>query len=239
MFAIAMRRSAVASFLVVLSLLAPTDLRATIFGSVRGTVVDAQNHPVAGAVVTLSGESAQGNQTMRSEADGTFRFRAVPLGTYRMKAESGGLSGSEMAVTVASGSVTEITFRMASQSVTENLTVVGAAPPVDPRSSTTQTAVSRQEIGETAGADRSNSVAMITSRVPGSYVVHDQLHIRGGHQVDWLIDGVPVPNTNIASNVGPQFDPKDVESLEVQRGGFSAEYGDHTYGVFNVVPQTE
>ena len=238
MFAIAMRRSAVAFFLVVLSLVAPSDLRATIFGSVRGTVVDAQNQPVAGAVVTLSGESAQGKQTMRSEADGTFRFRSVPLGAYRMKAESGDLSGSEMAVTVASGSVTEVIFRMASQAVTENLTVVGAAPSVDPRSSTTQTAVSRQEIAETAGADRSNSVAMITSRVPGSYVVHDQLHIRGGHQVDWLIDGVPVPNTNIASNVGPQFDPKDVESLEVQRGGFSAEYGDHTYGVFNVVPQT-
>src|SRR5207302_5499608 len=82
------------------------------------------------------------------------------------------------------------------------------------------------------------SVAMITQFVPGSYVVHDQLHVRGGHQVDWLIDGVPVPNTNIASNVGPQFDPKDVDYLEVQRGGYSAEFGDRTYAVFNVVPRT-
>ena len=46
---------------------------------------------------------------------------------------------------------------------------------------------------------------MITDYTPGAYVVHDQLHIRGGHQVSWLLDGVPVPNTNIASNVGPQF----------------------------------
>ena len=42
-------------------------------------------------------------------------------------------------------------------------------------------------------------------------MVHDQLHVRGGHQVTWAIDGVPVPNTNIASNVGPQFDPKDID----------------------------
>ena len=49
---------------------------------------------------------------------------------------------------------------------------------------------------------------------------------------------MPVPNTNIASNVGPQFDPKDVDYLEVQRGGYNAEYGDRTYGVFNVVTRS-
>ncbi len=79
---------------------------------------------------------------------------------------------------------------------------------------------------------------MVTDYVPGAYMVHDQLHVRGGHQVTWQMDGVPVPNTNIASNVGPQFDPKDVDYLEVQRGGYSAEYGDRTYGVFNVVPRS-
>jgi outer membrane cobalamin receptor len=79
---------------------------------------------------------------------------------------------------------------------------------------------------------------MITDYVPGAYIVHDQLHIRGGHQTSWLLDGVPVPNTNIASNIGPQVDPKDIDYLEVSRGGFGAEFGDRTYGVFNVVPRT-
>src|SRR5207244_2522938 len=60
----------------------------------------------------------------------------------------------------------------------------------------------------------------------------------GGHQVTWLVDGVPVPNTNIADTVGPQFDPKDIDYLEAQRGGYSSEYGDRTYGVFNVIPRT-
>ena len=70
--------------------------------------------------------------------------------------------------------------------------------------------------------------------MPGSYVVHDQLHVRGGHQVTWAIDGVPVPNTNIASNVGPQFNPKDVDYIEAQTGSYGAEWGDRTYGVFNL-----
>ncbi len=69
-------------------------------------------------------------------------------------------------------------------------------------------------------------------------MTHNQLHIRGGHQVTWLVDGVPVANTNIADTVGPQFDPKDIDYLEVQRGSYTAEYGDRTYGAFNVVPRS-
>jgi hypothetical protein len=58
------------------------------------------------------------------------------------------------------------------------------------------------------------------------------------HGVCWPVDGVPVPNTNIAGTVGPQFDSKDIDPMEIQRGGYSAEVGDRTYGVFNVVPRS-
>ena len=79
---------------------------------------------------------------------------------------------------------------------------------------------------------------MITDYVPAAYVTHDMLHMRGGHQVEFLIDGVPIPNTNIASNLGPQIDPKDIDELEVFRGSYDADYGDRTYGIFNIVPRT-
>jgi hypothetical protein len=79
---------------------------------------------------------------------------------------------------------------------------------------------------------------MITNYVPGAYVTHDQLHMRRGHQVSWLLDGVPIPNTNIASNLGPQIDPKDTDTVEAQRGSHSADWGDRTYGVFKVAPRT-
>ena len=69
-------------------------------------------------------------------------------------------------------------------------------------------------------------------------MMHDMLHMRGGHQVSWLIDCVEIPNTNIASNLGAQIDPKDMNYVEVQRGSYTADVGDRTYGVFNVVPRT-
>jgi len=90
---------------------------------------------------------------------------------------------------------------------------------------TPTTLVARLDIAQTPGADRTNALQMITDYVPAAYVTHDMLHMRGGHQVDWLIDGVPIPNTNIATNLGPVIDPKDIDYLEVQRGSYEADYG--------------
>ena len=103
---------------------------------------------------------------------------------------------------------------------------------------TPTTLVSREDIARTPGADRTNSMAMITDYVPGAYMTHDMLHMRGGHELSWLIDGVNIPNTNIASNIAPQIDPKDIDYLEVERGSYRADLGDRTYGVFDVVPRT-
>jgi hypothetical protein len=69
-------------------------------------------------------------------------------------------------------------------------------------------------------------------------MTHDMLHMRGGHQLSWLIDGVNIPNTNIASNIAPQIDPKDIDYVEVARGSYRADVGDRTYGVFDVVPRS-
>jgi hypothetical protein len=67
----------------------------------------------------------------------------------------------------------------------------------------------------------------------GSYTT-----LSGGHQTTWAVDGVEIPNTNIASNLGPQIDPKDIDYREVQRGSYEADQGHRTYGVFNVTPRT-
>lgn len=108
---------------------------------------------------------------------------------------------------------------------------------INPESSATETLTHRDDILLQPIAGGSGSLTMITNNVPGTFVMHDHLHSRGGHGVTWQIDGVPMPNSNLASS-GAQFDPKDVASLETRRGGLSANYGDHGYGVFDVVPRS-
>jgi outer membrane cobalamin receptor len=211
---------------------------ATIFGTVRGTITDAQQHPMSEARVVLTAQNSQWQQTTQTDSLGTFAFQGVPLGDYTLRADARGVAGLRRKISITSGSVVRADLALPLGAASAEVSVTATATLIDPRSSTTQTTVSRIDVQHTPGADRTNSLSMITNFVPSAVIVHDQLHIRGGHQVDWLIDGVPVPNTNIAGTVGPQFDPRDVDYLEIQRGGFSAEYGERTYGIFNVVPRS-
>lgn len=212
--------------------------RATIFGRVRGIVHDPQHRPIAGASVSLKSATSDWSQQTQTDQDGAFAFVVVPLGDYIVTAKASGFSALQQSFTLDSDTSSILHLQLALAAV--NVKVVVSAPEeagtVD--SVTPTTLLDRTDIAQTPGADRSNALQMITDYVPAAYVTHDMLHMRGGHQVEWLIDGVTIPNTNIAANLGPVIDPKDIDYLEVQRGSYDAAYGDRTYGIFNVVPRT-
>jgi len=226
------------TFLFVILLFAALPVLATVFGTVRGIVHDPQHRPVPGGTVTLKAKTSSYVQTAQTDANGEFHFDAVPLGEYRVTASATSFASEELSIGVLSGTAPILHFELKLGSQTESITVSADAGPAQLESITPTTLVNRLEISDTPGASRANGLALITDYVPGSYVVHDQLHVRGGHQVTWLIDGVAIPNTNIASNLGPQVDPKDMDTMEAQRGSYSADYGDRTYGIFNVAPRT-
>ena len=233
-----MRRCKFYSF-VLLLLFCAAVAHATIFGSVRGIVHDPQHRPIVGAEVKVQSATSDWSKTTQTDSDGAFSFSAVPVGDYIVTVTHISFATARQSITVVSETAPLLHFQLKIGSLSQT-TVVSAdeetTATVD--SATPTTLVNRLDIAQVPGADRTNSLQMITDFVPGAYYAHDQLHIRGGHQVSWLLDGVPIPNSNIASNVGPQIDPKDIDYLEVLRGSYDAAYGDRTYGVFNVVPRT-
>jgi outer membrane cobalamin receptor len=210
--------------------------RATIFGTVRGVVHDPQHRPIANAQVMLKARASSFTKTTQTDANGEFQFDAVPLAEYEVTVSLSDFASQTQSFTVLSGTAPVLHFELKLAGQSESVTV--SASQAQAESVTPTTVIGRDEIQETPGATRTNSLSLITDYVPGSYFTHDQLHVRGGHQVSWLIDGVTIPNTNIASNLGPQIDPKDIDTLEAQRGSYSADYGDRTYGIFNVAPRT-
>jgi outer membrane receptor protein involved in Fe transport len=208
------------------------------FGAVRGVVHDPEHRPIQDAMVMLKAKSSDWSKSVSTNANGEFELNAVPLGEYSVSIASQGFAQTSQNVTVMSGSVPVVHFQLRLANANEKVTVSAAPTVVATDSFTPTTLVSRLDIERTPGADSTNSLAMITDYVPGAYVTHDMLHMRGGHQTTWLLDGIPVINTAIAQNLGPQFDPKDMDYVEVNRGSYGAEFGDRTYGVFNVVPRT-
>ena len=229
---------ALAVLVVCLISLPTTAAFGSIFGSVRGIIHDPQHRPIQGAMIMLKSRTSDWAKTAMTDANGEFSLNAVPLGDYSISVANPGFAQTEQNVAVTSGSEPIVHFQLRIAGAKETVAVNENLEVVSTDSATPTTVVNRLDVLRTPGASRSNSMAMITDYVPGAYVTHDQLHIRGGHQTSWLVDGVPVPNTNIASNIGPQFDPKDIDYMEVNRGSYGAEFGDRTYGVFNIVPRS-
>lgn len=211
---------------------------ASTVSSVRGVIHDPQHRPVQNAMVMIRAKTSEWSGTANSDANGNFVFTGVAPGEYSVTVAAPGFEQMQQNVTVTSSSQPVLHFALYVAGEKETVNVSATPESVATDSATPTTLVNRADVAHTPGAARSNSLAMITDYVPGAYFTHDQLHIRGGHQTSWLVDGVPVPNTNIASNLGPQFDPKDIDYLEVSRGSYGAEFGDRTYGVFNIVPRT-
>jgi hypothetical protein len=211
---------------------------AEIFGSVHGIVHDPQHRPIQDAAIDLKAQHSDWVQHQKTNGDGEFEFVTVPIGEYTVTVNLAGFQQAQQNVVVGSGTSPVLHFQLELASVTETTVVTGEQITATMDSVTPTAMLSRQDIQETPGADRTNSLAMITDFTPAAYVTHDMLHMRGGHQVEWLIDGIPIPNTNIAANLAPTIDPKDIDYLEVQRGSYDAAYGDRTYGIFNIVPRT-
>jgi outer membrane receptor protein involved in Fe transport len=207
--------------------------QAADMATLRGIVHDPQHRPLPGAQVVVRGSPAF-SKTVVSDMNGEFQID-MPEGSYTVAVSAQGFRALEQQVAVSEGKAPVLHLQLELAEINATVEVSGAASKLNTQASTVQTLVSPKEIAQTAGADRTNSLAMITDFTPGAVMVHDMLHMRSGHQVNWFFDGIPVINTSIAANVAPLINPKNVEELEIERGGFSSEYGDRTYGFFNVV----
>jgi hypothetical protein len=211
---------------------------AAIFAQVHGVVHDPQHRPIAGAHIELHAANSAFTTSALTTKDGAFSIPSLPLGDYIVTVSQSGFASIRQTLTLASDTSPILHFELQLGTVQQDVSVTTDTNTANVNTVTPTTLISRRDIAQTPGADRTNSLAMITDYVPGAYVTHDQLHMRGGHQVSWLIDGVQIPNTNIATNLGAQIDPKDIDYIEIQRGSYTSDIGDRTYGVFNVVPRT-
>jgi hypothetical protein len=210
-------------------------VHATVFATVHGIVHDPQHHPIAGAEVTLKASASDFSIRATTDSNGAFELPQAPIGIYKLTVTAGGFQTSSQDFTVASGTNPVVHIPLTVGTEAQTIVVEGGSSATD--TATPATLITSTAIAETPGADRTLGTEMITDFVPGAYMTHDMLHMRGGHQTSWLIDGVAIPNTKIASNVGPQIDPKDIDSMEAQRGSYDAGLGDRTYGMFNVLPR--
>ena len=200
-------------------------------GSIEGTVADGQGLAVPGATVTLAGEGLIAPQLAVTLVDGTYRFRALGRGSYDLTFELSGFQTLVREGVVVEGSrVIRIDAVLELAAVAETVTVTGAAPVVDIRTTALVNdfgAVELQEVpsatdvwavlGQTAG------VRMRGFDVGGSHksqqTGYESFGVRGQNRI--LADGVDT--TEGETGTGFYFDYYSIEEFTTTAAGADVE----------------
>ena len=200
-------------------------------GLIEGTVADGQGLAVPGATVTLAGEALIAPQLAITLVDGSYRFRALGRGSYDVTFELPGFQTLVREGVVVEGSrVIRIDAVLELAAVAETVTVTGAAPVVDIRTTALVNdfgAVELQEVpsatdvwavlGQTAG------VRMRGFDVGGSHksqqTGYESFGVRGQNRI--LADGVDT--TEGETGTGFYFDYYSIEEFTTTAAGADVE----------------
>ena len=121
-----------AALLGVLFFLSASALHAQTTGSINGTVADNTGGMLPGVTVTASSPAMMGVQTAVTNESGTYRFPAVPPGTYSITYELPGFNTIKReGIVVNLGFAATVNVQLQVASLEETVTVSGASPVVD------------------------------------------------------------------------------------------------------------
>jgi hypothetical protein len=212
-------------------------------GTVEGTITDSSNSPLPGASVELKSPNLQGVRTAVTNADGRFRFPAVPPGLYTVTSSLSGFKKVERTgIKVGLDATATVPIKM-EISVSQEIVVTGEAPVVDTTSTTgginiRQDVVQKLPLGRNyasvisinPGVDKDNAETQgraLAFTIYGSTSVENQ----------YLVDGVNTTNV-IKGFQGKALSQEFIEEVQVKTSGYEAEYGRATGGIINVVTKS-
>jgi len=122
-------------------------------GAINGKVSDATGGVMPGVTVTISSPSMQGTRNAVTDADGTYRFPAIPPGEYKITYELEGFSTVvREGIRVGLGFTATVNTELKVASLTESVTVTGQSPVVDITSTKTATNFDAKELASIPSA---------------------------------------------------------------------------------------
>ena len=220
-------------FLLILCSLAFSQSKET--GAISGTVLDEQNEPLPGATVTISGPNLMGSREFVADAQGQYRFPALPPGEYTIKAQLQGFATSvQQNIRLTTTMRLTIDLIMKPSTVEEEVTVIAQSPTVDIKSTETASVTMTNEI--LRNIPNSQIARNLVNLAPG---VNNQVAYGAGsgRGVSWQMDGVGVGDP-AGGTAWVFLDYNIIEEAKVMGIGLPAEYGNFTGVIFNTVTKS-
>src|SRR5712692_1012896 len=240
-----------ACFLFSFGILCPTMLfaQSADHGSIEGRVTDPSAAAVPGATLRATDQKRGVTFNTTSNADGLFRFPALPVGIYELSAEHAGFARwveRNIEVTVGSQVNREISLQLAGTS--ESIVVRDPAPAVETTRSQVSFTVNDRSVSDlpTNGRNYLDFVLLTPGVTRGSRGTFD-LSFAGQRKMNLLrVDGADNDNTFFTEALGSgasgqapyQFSMSVVQEFQVNTNSYSAEFGRAGAGLINVVTKS-
>jgi hypothetical protein len=213
-------------------------------GVIGGTVTDAQGGVLPGVTVTARNINTGFTQSNVTEADGRYRFGALPIGTYEIKAELTGFSTATVTnLTLTINRELQQNITMGLSTLQESVTVTGQAPVVEVTKSEVSTVITQQQIEMLPVANR--AAVTLALLLPGTS--QDGTRPRrsnaqvGAGTLQFTTTNLADGTMNMSTKAGEprqDFPQSAIQEFKVFTTQPPAEYGGRAGGVINVVTKS-
>ncbi len=208
-------------------------------GTIRGVVTDQTAAPVAGVSVTLGNGVTAYKQSVKTQADGSFRFNNIPLNTYTLEIVDPGFQNYTQTVNVRTQVPIEQNVTLALAGTQQTVTVE-ATPDTIENVATSHVDVSQSLIADLPITSTSQGLSdLITQTSPG--VVADSngmFHPQGDHgETSYVVDGYEIGDQQ-SKTFSTQLPSNAFQSLELVSSAPDAEFGGKTSLVVNAVTRS-
>lgn len=201
-------------------------------GKISGVVTDSiSNEPLIGVNVIIAGTT----MGAASNIDGFYSIINVPPGTYTIKASMIGYAPLTVKdVRVNIDQTTNLDLRLVEQSIiTEEVVVVAQAPIVQKDISSSRFNLNAEEISSLPVVRTDQVIGLQAGVTIGA---EGAINIRGGSsdQTTFIVNGITMRDERSNTPI-TRISFTSVEEIQIQSGGFNAEYGNIRSGLVNIV----
>ncbi len=213
-------------FLLFLSL-CPVLLTAGTKGRIKGKVVDLQTgEALIGANVVVTGTTTGAN----TDANGEFLLQNLEAGVYTLKASYVGYKSITLSnVRVSADLTAYVTIQLPGEDIQVGTVEIVAKKPIIQKDATNAVRITTNEDIQALPVRSVNGIVAVSAGVVSQ---NGNLYIRGGRvdEVGYYLEGVSITNP-VGGGRAVTFSQDAIEEIQVQSGGYSAEFGGANAGI--------
>jgi len=213
-------------------------------GKISGTITDDKGEPLPGATVEITSPALMGKRAGVTSAKGAFIFLAVPGGKYALTASMPGFKTVVQGnIVLTAGETISVSLALPMGTVEETVTVTGAAPVVDVKTSTIDAKISQEMLNKLPTSR--DSWYDLSLSTPGMFDTGKEVmgsptaYGESGQGNIFLVNGVDTTNPSGAgwgSMINVNYNT--IQEVRVISLGSKAEYGNFSGAAIDVITKS-